>query len=133
MAKVYLHHKEKESQVFDTETEAYAKAINEEGWCKDRLFGKQEKVTAEGGKVFSIKDIDTKDLIVELKARQEAEHKKQAAEDEAAEDEAVKLSDLKKPQLQEIAKELEITFTNKTTNKELIELILEKQGAQDEE
>ena len=72
MAKVYLHHKQHESRVFDTESTEYAEAINNGGWCKDRTFGVQEKVVPESNFVL-LSAIPTKELYREIKRRQEEE------------------------------------------------------------
>lgn len=144
MAKVYLHHKEEESRVFDTESEEYAEAINNGGWCQDRTFGKQEKVDIGVAKALTLKDVSTEALLFELEARgyfwtgtKKAPDNSGAINDAALEAEkeeegTVVLSELKSAALKEIAKSLGIPNSSKMNKEELIESIVAADEAKEE-
>ena len=128
MAKVYLHHKQHESRVFDTESTEYAEAINNGGWCKDRTFGVQEKVVPESNFVL-LSAIPTKELYREIKRRQEEEEAeaKDKAENAAIQpgaEEEIVLTELTVAQLKEIAAGLDISGYKSMKHAELVDAIM---------
>lgn len=150
MKKVYLHKAGEESKVFNAESKAYEEAL-ENGWGTERKLEdpKEQEVTdikdidnEDVAGVFTLAEVSDEDLLEEVEKRglgpqaaldaledivEDQNEDDTGSDDQDQAEDDVKLTDLKKPQLQEIAKDLEIEFTSKTTIKQLIDLIMEAQ------